>query len=242
MADDPKKDPLDPQSVTALVSGLALSIAAAQEELDEHYVDSLSQLLTAVKDAGLANTTAETLSLIKSIAPSRYQFTETTLEVRADIRMAEAKELEFGVSATFKNQVAAVAVNASYIKRSGYDYRSAARIRTVLHAIPADPGLIDKYLQAARQGDSIQLFSKSTRFEKMIGNVPKLEASKAPALPSPASEAAPPSPTDEEKKAASAARKAAKEAREAAKKEAEKDHADEAEDPEEQDDSVEETS
>src|SRR5829696_9291228 len=79
-----------------LISDLALSIAEAQRRLDENYLKELRDftdiILPLLQDGtGKAD---QYLALFKAIAPSRYQFTETVVEVRADLQMTSMTESE----------------------------------------------------------------------------------------------------------------------------------------------------
>ncbi|MEM7583729.1 MAG: hypothetical protein AAF560_10150 [Acidobacteriota bacterium] len=128
------------QSVAKLVGDLALNIAEAQTRLDEDYLKTLSGFAKVLKqvvaDQDLSN--EQFIAFFKSLAPARYQFTETTVQVRADLQMAGGSEFQAAAELGYKTPVLAATVNASYVKRSAYDYRAAANISTVLHAVPPD--------------------------------------------------------------------------------------------------------
>lgn len=143
-------------TVSNLLSELALSVAAAQSQLDADYVRNLKDYLRMVsqlrgRSAGAAPglTAPELLTLLQATAPARHQFTETTVEVRADLQMSTLSEL--GVSGEFGGRagIFAVAVNAAYTRRSAYDHRAAATIRSVIHSVPASPGVMEKLLSSA---------------------------------------------------------------------------------------------
>ena len=136
------------QTLPRLISDLALSIAEAQRRMDENYLKELRDftdiVLPLLQDGtGKAD---QYLALFKAIAPSRYQFTETVVEVRADLQMTTMSQTEIGGQIGIKTPVFAVAVNASYTKRSAYDFRAAALVRTQLNAIPSTPDVLDKLL------------------------------------------------------------------------------------------------
>lgn len=145
------------QTLPGLIGDLALNIAAAQRRLDQNYLESLAEFAkvvnTVVTDKGDAK---QFLELFKAIAPSRYQFTETAIEVRADIQVASASETKVGVDVGIKTPVFTAAVNFSYLKRSASDHQAAALLRTVLNAIPADPGLLDKLLERAGETPKVE--------------------------------------------------------------------------------------
>lgn len=151
-------------TVPGLIGELAMSIAAAQARLDRNYVDSFTRFVEVVRKAvndgvedgttgaaldANAKTKAKDaaatrlIGLFQAIAPSRYQFTETVLEVRADLQASGATSLGVGFSI---GGPAAVAVNASYIRRNSYDYRAAALIKTTLHAISASDDVLKELL------------------------------------------------------------------------------------------------
>jgi hypothetical protein len=147
------------QTVPRLISDLALSIAEAQLRMDQNYLNALitfgnivNHLLSSASPPDARAT--EFLNLFKAIAPSRYQFTETIVEVRADLEMSSTKGIDVAVKAGFNTAVFAVAVNAAYTKRSAYDYRAAALIRTQLDAIPSNTDVLDKLLNAGMHYDA----------------------------------------------------------------------------------------
>ena len=57
----------------------------------------------------------------------------------------------FGGEAGFGAALGAFAVNASMTVGYGYDYRAAAEVRTVLHAIPADKSVTSTLLGRAKE-------------------------------------------------------------------------------------------
>jgi hypothetical protein len=143
----------DLQTVPDIVASLGLSIAAAQQALNVDYLDSLERVIGLAKsllgDAKLTDEAFRTFieTLIKQLAPSRYQFTETTLAVRLNLsqRFDVSGGIGLGVGA------GAVAVNAAFALAYGFDYQAAAECRTVLHAYPADGNVMDKLLGRAKE-------------------------------------------------------------------------------------------
>jgi len=108
--------------------------ATAQEkaEIGEQLAKAIAEQ-TALKDFP-----EEVRALIKALAPSRYQFSETKLDFSADL----SQTLNVGGGLSLGVGMAAVSVNASFSLAYGFDYRAATRINTVLHAIPADPAVL----------------------------------------------------------------------------------------------------
>ena len=148
------------QTLPGLISELALSIADAQTRLDRNYIDSLaafSRIVAKTVKASKKLKVDDYKTLFETMAPSRYQFSETVVEVRADLQMVSAKSLSVDASVGINAGVFAVALNASYTKRNSYDYRAAALIRTVLNAIPADANQLQTLLARGGNDASVKL-------------------------------------------------------------------------------------
>lgn len=131
-----------------LIGDLGIDIAEAQRRLDQQYLEDLAAFNKIAREFGPI-TVEQYITLFKAIAPSRYQFTETVIEVRADLQTASGSELNVGVNAGIKSAVFSATVNVSYLKRTASDYQASAVIRTVLNAVPADPGLMEALLKRA---------------------------------------------------------------------------------------------
>ncbi len=143
-------------TVAKIVGQLGLSVADAQREFDVNYINRMTDFVKIANSmltiAGQDNGTAVREILMK-LAPSHYQFTETTLTVKMDLAQTLSVSAGLGVSVG----VGAVAVNASMSVAYGTDQRSAAEIKTVIHAIPADRGVMDTLLQRAKDQPSAAL-------------------------------------------------------------------------------------
>ncbi|MDQ3820614.1 MAG: hypothetical protein M3362_23425 [Acidobacteriota bacterium] len=138
------------ETLPKLISDIAMSVAEAQRRLDQNYMEQLaafSEIILPLLQDGTGKA-EQYLSLFKAIAPSRYQFTETIVEVRADLQMTTASESSLGAKVGINTPVFAVAVNASYTKRSAYDYQAAALIRTQLNAVSSDIDVLNTLLDA----------------------------------------------------------------------------------------------
>jgi hypothetical protein len=162
------------------------------------YDDALATFASAVDGEGKGRMDS-IMALLRLMAPSRYQFTETTLDFSADL----SQSMRVGVDASLGVSVQAVAVNAALTLGYGYDYHSAARITTRLHAIPADMGVLEKLLGRAAALDGQKLSPPTLNpvdaaLFTAVGNVynAQLDSKKTP-LPAPD----PANPTKTEKKA-----------------------------------------
>lgn len=146
MADKPSMDRLTGQlyHLPAIIGGLGISIANAQKALNADYVESITKLMGLIQatlgraqnDEDAKARAAAISDLLQSLAPSRYQFTETTIDFSADLSETfdSATQVGLGVGTS------AVVLNAAYSKGFGYDYRAAARITSVLHAYQDETG------------------------------------------------------------------------------------------------------
>lgn len=153
----------DLNSVPAIVGALGLNIAEAQKAFNLDYMDNLERLLGLIKSmlnptpaggGGQALPVDEHIEFIQNLltqlAPSRYQFTETTLNVKMDL----AQTMDLGGSAEFSATFGAVAVNAALTVGFGYDYRAAAEVRAVLHAIPPSKEVMSALMNRAATLDN----------------------------------------------------------------------------------------
>lgn len=148
----------DLSSVPSIVGSLGLSIAAAQKAFNLDYLQNLERLLATAKsllgDENESDANTEKLEkfggviteMIMSLAPSRYQFTETSLSVKLDL----AQTMSRGVNLGLGINTGAVAVNAAMTSAFGYDYRAAAEVKTVLHAISPDQSAFRALLKEAK--------------------------------------------------------------------------------------------
>ena len=192
----------DLSNVPNIIGGLGLSIANAQKAFDVNYVESLERILALIKamlggqkDDGtgkpvdltaeekdrvtaMAQTIQEMLS---KLAPSRYQFTETTLSVRLDL----AQSLQIGGTVGLGFGVGAISLSAAFTIGYSYDYRAAAECRTVIHAYPMDPAVFTALLGRAEKLDAraLELPPRSAvdkaLFEKSSALLEKLAGVKA---------------------------------------------------------------
>jgi hypothetical protein len=131
----------DFETLPKLISTLALGIADAQARLDQGYLESLERLVQIVgelKGSGVELGSTGFAPLFKDMGPSRYQFTETVVDIRADLRMSTGSEFQIGGSVGLKTPMFAVAVNASYLKRTAADFQASALIHCVINAISAN--------------------------------------------------------------------------------------------------------
>ena len=216
----PSKIIEDLTHIPNIIAGLGLSIAEAQRHFDLDYLQSLerlivmSQSLLGGRKAHDGNASVEmtadekqrleqSQSIIKefliALAPSRYQFTETTLTVKLDL----AQHLDVSAGAGLSAGIGGVAINASVSIGYGSDYRGAAECRTVLHAIPADQAMLRTLLDRAkdlaqsnqplpeRSKVDTEVQAQSGRiFERMVGCKPATDATATPATTATAAPAA----------------------------------------------------
>lgn len=169
----------DLRTVPEIVAGLGLGIAEAQKALNLTYLESLrtiagllQQLMGREGDAPAADTPAADApgrtalqQVLQELAPSRYQFTETTLTVRLDLSQTMSGSAQAGL-----NGVGAVMVSASLAAAFRMDYRGAAELRTVLHALPAGAAVFKELLGRAEQlsARDVELPPRSELDQKIV--------------------------------------------------------------------------
>ena len=154
---DPRLDRLTSQlyHLPAIIGRLGVSIAEAQKELNLDYVTNVGRLMEMMKDTLGKSADPDKQdalrALLEALAPPRFQFTETTIEFSADL----SETLRAGAQAGASVGTAALMVNAAFTLGFGYDYRAAARVKSVLHAMPAggDPGFPKALLDRAKEVD-----------------------------------------------------------------------------------------
>ena len=156
----------DLSNVPNIIGALGLSIANAQKAFDANYLDSIARILALIKimlggqkadaQGNPVNLTdderakLEAMSqviqdMLTKLAPSRYQFTETTLQVRLDL----AQSLQIGGTVGLGFGVGAISLSAAFTIGYSFDYRAAAECRTVIHAYPADQAVFTALLGRA---------------------------------------------------------------------------------------------
>ena len=116
--------------------------------------------------------------MLKSFAPSLYQFTESTLDFSADFSQTS----NTAISAGFGGGLFGFTISAGLSMAYGYDYRAAGRITSVLHAIRPDTQMGEKLLERSKAiidtkptlpgvkaVDAVFLTEAVKAFEKMTG-------------------------------------------------------------------------
>lgn len=140
-----------------IIGALGLNIAEAQKQLNADYVRNIGTLvalidrtLGAETDAAKRAEKAQVVQdMLEALAPSRYQYTETTIDFSADLAEAGEQAMAAGIGVNFS----AVMVNASFVKGYSYDYRAAARVTAKIHAVPPGAQMAKKLIERAAQID-----------------------------------------------------------------------------------------
>ncbi|MBM3521453.1 MAG: hypothetical protein FJX57_00725 [Alphaproteobacteria bacterium] len=188
----------DLSAIPGIVAGLGLGIAEAQKAMNLAYLEAVERLIAltgSLLGSAPAGTTldaksAEVLtSLLRDLAPSRYQFSETTMSVKLDL----SQEIRGSASVGGGAALGAVVVNAGLTVGFAYDYRAAAELRTVIHAAPAGRDVFDSLkdraaeigkdgltLPAGSVVDAELLTSSERVYQKLVGAAPakKIEIEK----------------------------------------------------------------
>ncbi len=154
MAKEPVMDRLTGQlyHLPGIIGNLGISVANAQKALNSDYLRNVQLVLEMInkmlenQDDSSADGMAMVKELLKQLAPSRYQFTETTLEFYADLAERKSTQLQAALGGGF----AGVTISAGYARSFGYDYRAAARVTAVLHALPANDATFQTLVDRAK--------------------------------------------------------------------------------------------
>lgn len=176
----------DLTNVPNIISSLGLGVAMAQKAFNLEYLQAMERLFTLarmLRNHEDSDSFKEIFNdIIKTMAPSRYQFTETTLTVRMDL----AQSLQQGTSASLGMSVGAATINAAFTQGFSYDYRAAAEVKTVLNAVNFDANAMNILLERAKAlgDDNLKLPKRSEvdkaymdksaeLYEKLIGKAPE---------------------------------------------------------------------
>lgn len=172
----------DLSNVPSIIGALGLSISAAQKAFNLEYLENLEKMITMAKrllgQEGLENNqkfqefNALISNMVLTLAPTRYQFTETTLSVRLDLAQTMSKGEQVGLGVN----MGAVAVNAAMTSAFGFDYRAAAEVKTVLQAVPPDVAAFKALLGRAAMisNDAIALPSPATVDQNIIDTTERI--------------------------------------------------------------------
>ena len=157
----------------AIIGRMGLNIAEAQQAFNADYVRTITNLLilmNAARDESESSSLSD--SILKELAPSRYQFTESTIDFSADL----AESLDLGASVGVGFGMAGFVINASASVAFGYDYRASARITSTLHAIPADREFGAKLLARAKEikTEGVELPDRTAMEEMVWAELDKL--------------------------------------------------------------------
>jgi len=136
----------------AIIGNLGISVANAQKALNSDYLRNIQIVLDMInkmlenQPEPAPDKVAMIKELLKQMAPSRYQFTQTTLEFYADLAERKSTQLQGAIGAGFS----AVTISAGYARAFGYDYRAAARVTAVLNALPANDASFQALIDQAK--------------------------------------------------------------------------------------------
>lgn len=197
----PKMDRLTSQLyyLPSIIERLGLGIAEAQKGLNADYVDNVARLMELIEGFVAKGAFASApdgeqdedkakrienekkarelmILLLKKLGPSKYQFSKTTLQFRADL--SESRDI--GGTAGVGLGLGAVMVNASAAMGFASDYQAAAEITTVLTAIPMSENdeLLSELLKNADSMTKLdkpaQLAAVDKEIFESLGEVTKL--------------------------------------------------------------------
>lgn len=126
---------LEQAPLGALVEKLGLAIASAQTALDRSAIELAVQLADPELGIELGGQRRSLLSL--GFAPTFYQFTEATIDIKVSFSTALSTEFSVGGSIGVNIGVFAASVNASYSQKYSYKAEGSSAVTSRLVSVPA---------------------------------------------------------------------------------------------------------
>ncbi len=170
----PSKLARDLMTLPDLVGNFGVSIANAQKLMNDSYLETVAAYMTifgaalrpeskelwgdaAVGGGEPPKSLDAVKSLLEQIAPSRYQFTETRIDFRAELFEARDLLVRGGFGGGFGG--AMITVSGAYGSRS--EYRAAARVTSTIHAIPSSEKTMAALLARVKEIGDIEVPTSS---------------------------------------------------------------------------------
>ncbi len=140
----------DLRQIPNIIGALGLAVAESQKHFDEEYLRGIERLVALARTHDTGDEVIR--FLLQAAAPSRYQFTETSLAVKLDLAQSKDSALQGGLGFGFAGAV----VSGAYASSSSQDFRAGAEIRVTLHAVlPGDnQAAFQALLERVRQSSS----------------------------------------------------------------------------------------
>jgi len=130
-----------------MVQRLGLAIAQAQLALDRNSAE-IAQLLANEENGIDLNDGAGARSLLElGFAPTFYQITEATIDVRVAFTASESEQFSIGGSIGVNVGFFAASVNASYSNKYAFEATASSTIRARFVSVPP-PGLFHEILRS----------------------------------------------------------------------------------------------
>lgn len=123
----------DLRQIPNIIGALGLAVAESQKHFDEEYLRGIERLVALARTHDTGDEVIR--FLLQAAAPSRYQFTETSLAVKLDLAQSRDSASQGGLGFGFAGAV----ISGAYAANSAQDYRAGAEVRVTLHAVlPGD--------------------------------------------------------------------------------------------------------
>ena len=138
----------------AIIGRMGINIAEAQKALNTDYIETLHKVFNILREYSHADdetideeARAQLEKLLPALAPSRYQFTEATIDFSADL----AETTDLGLNANIGMGLGGITVGAGLSLAYGYDYRAAARITAKLQGYTLDAARQEALMARAKE-------------------------------------------------------------------------------------------
>ncbi|HLT40919.1 MAG TPA: hypothetical protein VK034_31795 [Enhygromyxa sp.] len=132
---DATMEALEQAPLATLVENLGLGIARAQAALDRSAIELAVKLADPELGLELGGQRRSLLSL--GFAPTFYQFTEATIDIKVSFSTARSNEFSIGASVGVTAVMFTASVNASYSQKYSYKAEGSSAVTTRLVTVPA---------------------------------------------------------------------------------------------------------
>ena len=144
MSEEASKLVKDMSYIPTIIGAMGSNIAEAQTKLNTEYLRALTYIVlllgkmesaepaTGEDAAEVEKSKSDSIKLmLEALAPSLYQFTNSTLEFRADFSQTSNTAINAGIG----GGLFGFTISAGFSRAFGYDYQAAGKITTVLQAL-----------------------------------------------------------------------------------------------------------
>lgn len=142
---------LEQAPLGVMVENLGLAIAEAQTALDRSAIELAVHMADPELGIDIGGQRRSLLSL--GFAPTFYQFTEATIDIKVSFSTALSTEISVGAKVEVKVAMFAASVNASYSQKYSYKAEGSSAVTSRLVTVPA-PTVFHELLRSLSQSNA----------------------------------------------------------------------------------------